>query len=136
MRRRKRRRGKSGRRTSIWVRLAQAGAIFAPNQIRTDSIELRWKRRSEGVRSWDVPIPLLGRADRPQQPRAAACAVGAVVERKSAAVPLRDLSAQNQSSAGSVRFGRVERNEQVGVVGQARALIFNTDLPPSSPRGP
>src|SRR5690606_282688 len=60
--------------------------------------------------------------------RAAAGAVGAILECNRTAVRFGDLAAEGEADARPVRLGREERHEQVCGVRKAAALVFDLDL--------
>ena len=49
----------------------------------------------------------------------------AVFERERAAMSLGDLPAQHQPNAGSARFGREERDEEIRRIGKSWPVVLN-----------
>src|SRR6266850_6324898 len=79
--------------------------------------------------------------NRQSQSRFTAPRVGAVRQTEFAAVCFRNLTAEHESNAGATRFGRKERNKQIGGIWQAQAIVQNPNIKlralprPANPHG-
>jgi hypothetical protein len=58
----------------------------------------------------------------------AAVAAGTVAKRQGVAVSFGDLAAESESDARAAGLGGEERNEEVGWIGDAGAIVLNHDL--------
>ena len=87
--------------------------------------EMRFACPAENLKWQDSCLPWLSARQRHR--RARALRSRSRLERQRAAVRFRDLAAEHETDARSLRLGREERHEQIRRVRQARPLIFDVD---------